>query len=294
MTSPPPPDPPLRVALVGAGRVGTAVAGRLRTAGHEIVGVWSRSDASIARAQSVLDAPSGSIDEVVARANLVLLGTPEAALVKLGGEIAGSISERSVVCHFSGSVGIGPLSSVTSAGLCALHPVASFPDERTGGPRLEGVAWGRTCSAGLEAWADALVRRDLGGVPIAVAEDDRPVWHAAAVTTANGTAALLAAGEALLRSVGVRDPWQVIGPLTAGVLANASELGVTAALTGPIARGDTHVVERHLEALQERTPSLLPLYLAASWSVFLAAEREGRLDPESSRRLRASLSTTWR
>ena len=43
--------------------------------------------------------------------------------------------------------------------------------------------------------------------------------------------------------------------------ANWAEHGA-AALTGPIARGDEATVARHLEALAETAPHLIPLYEA--------------------------------
>jgi len=155
------------------------------------------------------------------------------------------------------------------------------------------VAWGRTCSPGLEAWADEIVRRDLHGVPVAVAESDRALWHAAAVTAANGFVAVLGAGEAILRAIGVERAQGVLAPLVTSVRDNAQEQGAARALTGPIARGEISVVQRHLDALRERAPEMVAAYLASAESVLLAAERDGRLDDEVDRRLRDTLAAAW-
>ena len=285
----------LRVALAGAGRVGTAVAGLLDDSGHEIVGVWSRSKASTERAARTLSAPACALEDLGSGAGLVLLGVPEDALTGVAQALARGLERDAVVCHFAGAVGIGPLWPVTGIGrgACALHPVASLPAGADARLRLVGAAWGRTCSPGLEGWADSLVRVGLRGSPVPVNERDRPLWHAAAVTSANGLAALLSAAEAMLDAIGVRSPDRVLRPLMSGVLDNAGELGAAGALTGPIARGEVDVVERHLEELAERIPALLGPYVASAWAVLLAAERAGRLDGEAGRRLRATLSERW-
>ena len=50
----PPPSSKVRVALVGAGRVGTAVAALLQGSGHDLVGVWSRSRSTAERSAEAL------------------------------------------------------------------------------------------------------------------------------------------------------------------------------------------------------------------------------------------------
>ena len=164
----------------------------------------------------------------------------------------------------------------------------------TSGPqRLSSVAWGRTCSPDLEAWADELVRRDLDGVPIGVGEADRALWHAAAVIAANGFAAVLDAGEAILGAIGVARPQEVLAPLVTTVRDNAQKEGAARALTGPIVRGEVAVVQRHLDSLREKAPEMVPAYLASARSVLLAAARDRRLDDEVDRRLRETLTAPW-
>ncbi|CAN5540560.1 hypothetical protein BH24ACT26_BH24ACT26_20290 [soil metagenome] len=217
----------LRVGLVAAGRVGTAVARLLAAAGHEATGVWSRGPASAQRASSLLGARIGELDDVVGGAELVLLGASDDALASMAGAVAQAMTGPVIACHFAGSLGTAPLAPVAAAGggACALHPVQACPDVATALRRLPGSAWGVTCSPGLEAWASELVRGALGGHPVPVAETDRVLWHASAVTTANGIVALLSAGGAMLEAIGVAAPQGVLAPLAAGAAANVREAG---------------------------------------------------------------------
>ena len=272
----------LGVALVGAGRVGTAVASLLRDAGHHITGVTSRSESSESTAAELLAAPRFEIhDGVPGDTDLVLLGVPDPVIGEAAHVLGSQQIEGTVVVHLSGSLGIAPLTPVTDAGgkAAALHPVQACPDIDTARRRLPGSAWGITCSDGAtEGLATDLISRDLRGLPVVVAEADRPVWHAAAVATSNGIAALLGAGEALLQAIGIQDPVQVLGPIAAGTVSNTVEGGGGAAtLTGPIVRGEHGTVRRHVEALGARAPELLPLYRAAALLIVQSAQYSGRI-----------------
>ena len=74
-------------------------------------------------------------------------------------------------------------------------------------------------------------------------------------------------------------------------LGNASALGIRAALTGPITRGDRGTLQSHLATLRAHAPGVLPLYeAAAEWEITLA-EARGALTPEAAKQLRTSLAT---
>jgi predicted short-subunit dehydrogenase-like oxidoreductase (DUF2520 family) len=108
-------------------------------------------------------------------------------------------------------------------------------------------------------FARALAER-LGMVAFEIADADRAVYHAAAAMASNFLIALEESASGLLGTL-TPDARELLTPLVLRTAANWSERG-SAALTGPIARGDAATVERHLEALRERAPELLALYEA--------------------------------
>ena len=212
---------------------------------------------------------------------LVLLGVPDPHIGEVAHDLGARSLEGILVVHFSGSLGIGPLAPIVRARgkAAALHPVQACPDIDTAIRRLPGCAWGVTClDSATEELTTELITRDLRGVPVKVAETDRASWHAAAVTTSNGIAALMGAGEAILAAIGIEEPHHVLGPIAAGTLANAVEGGGGAAtLTGPMVRGEDGTVRRHVQALSERAPELLPLYRAAAHLIAESAYISGRI-----------------
>ena len=282
MTSPTEPRDVLRIALVGAGRVGTAVALLLQQRGHEIVGVGSRNEDSRREAARRLGSPTCDLRSDLPRADLILIGASDVAIEEVARAIAPQVAPGTYVCHFAGSLGVEPLREVAGARHLATHPVQACPDVDTAVRRLPGSAWGVTAAGEDVAWAESLVARDLEGTPVRVAERDRPIWHAASVTVSNGIAALLASGEAMLGSIGISDAGPVLDPLASGTVANAREGGGGAAtLTGPVVRSESFVVERHLEELRRRDPSLADGYVSIAATIVRAAYTSGRLDRQA-------------
>ena len=101
----------------------------------------------------------------------------------------------------------------------------------------------------------------LGMRPFEVPEDRRAAYHAAASIASNLLVALEESSVELLDRIGIEDPHELLAPLVLRTAANWAERGPEA-LTGPIARGDAATVARHLAALREIAPELLPLYEA--------------------------------
>lgn len=271
---------PFRTALLGAGSVGTAVAELLRRAGNRPMVVSSRTEASARRAAQRLDAPIGSA-QACAEADVILVGVPDAVLPEIDALLAPELSPAHVVWHFAGAYGIDSFPRIVEAGaaVAALHPVQACPSVDAAIARLPGSAWGVTVSEGLEEWATTVITGHLGGSPVFVPEPDRPAWHAAAVVTSNGMAALMATGERILASLGIDAPERVLGPLALGTLHNAIEAGGGAVtLTGPVVRGDLRTVKRHVAALRDRDEELAAAYIRTSLSILETAVRAGRVD----------------
>lgn len=270
--------PERTLVVAGSGRVATAAAVLLQRGGYEIVAVASRTDTTARRAAERLGAPVASLDRLPP-AGVVLIGAPDAAIAEVAAVVAPRLRPDTVLWHLAGSLGTGVLGAAPGARPAALHPVQACPDVDAALDNLPGSAWGVTCAGELRSWAHALVSGPLDGHPIDVAEGDRPVWHAAAVTTANGIAGLLAAGEAMLAAIAVDDPPAVLGPLAAGAVRNARAGGGGAAtLTGPVARGEYATIVRHLDGLRSATPELISSYAHVAHIVIDGARRAGRID----------------
>lgn len=288
---PPFPERP-RVALVAAGRVGTAVTVLLQRAGCEVVGVWSRSAPSAERAHSMLEAPLLDLT-VPTDADLVIIGASDAAITATAGMIAPVVSGSVTVAHLSGSLGPDVLEPVIDKGATpvAMHPVQACPDVATAIERLPGSAWGITVAESHATWVEHIVRDLLQGTPVHVDGDDRPMWHAACVMTSNGIAALMAFGESVLREIGMSEPEKILGPLAAGTVANALDGGGGGTtLTGPVVRGEAETLRRHIEALNRDAPHLVDGYKVVVRTILSAARSHGRIDEAAASKIERLLA----
>ena len=287
----------LGVGVIGAGRVGTALAVALRRAGHRVVAVSAVSQAALSRVDAAL--PGVAVrrpDEVVADADLVLLTVPDdvlpglvAGLASTGAELAGRL-----VAHTSGRHGLTVLEPATRGGAMplALHPVMTFTGRPDDVDRLAGISFGVTAPDPLRPVAEALVM-EMGGEPVWIAEEHRDLYHAALAGAANHLVTQVAEASDLLSAAGVASPARMLGPMLSAALDNALRLG-DAALTGPVARGDAETVAGHLAALRAAAPEALPVYLALARLTATRALAAGTLAASDAQRLLDVLAGTAR
>jgi predicted short-subunit dehydrogenase-like oxidoreductase (DUF2520 family) len=273
----------LSVGVVGAGRVGPALAAALRLAGHRPVAASGVSEDSRRRAEALLPGvPLVAPDEVLARADLVLLTVPDDALPALAAGLAetGAVRPGQLIVHTSGRYGTAVLDPALRAGALplALHPVMTFTGTAVDVQRLAGCTFGVTAPDELRLAAEALVI-EMGGEPEWIEERARPLYHAALALGANHLVTLVAQAMDLLRTAGVAAPDRMLGPLLGAALDNALRSG-DAALTGPVARGDAGTVAAHLAELRAHAPHALAAYLAMARTTADRALDHGVLKPE--------------
>lgn len=273
----------LTVGIISAGRVGTALGVALERAEHVVVACSAISNQSRERAAARLpDTAVLPVQDVAARAELLLLAVPDAELVALISGLAATDAVRpgTIVVHTSGMNGVGVLEPLTAQGCIplAIHPAMTFTGSDEDIARLPDTCFGVTALDEIGyAIGQALVL-EIGGEPFRVREDARMLYHSALAHAGNhlitvvldAVEALRAAlrGQELLGQELVGDApgglaERIVGPLARASLENALQRG-QAALTGPVARGDAAAVAAHLRAFGEVDPELAQAYRSNS------------------------------
>lgn len=284
-------------AVVGAGRVGTALAVLLGRAGHRIVAAWGR-EASRARVETWLpDVPFLPPAEAARAAQVVLLAVPDDAIAGVcdGIAVAGGFAGGVFVAHLSGAAPLLALGPARAAGahVLSMHPVQTVPDVESGIERLPGA------HVAVTAWEEPgfevgeRLAADWGGHPFRLSEERKPLYHAAAVFCSNYLVAVEGLAERLFRAAGVEDPLPAFVPLAEAALANVVRVGPAAALTGPVARGDAGTVRRNLEAISAHAKDAVAAYVALADAAIDLAIRDRRLGPQAVMGLREVLDE-WR
>ncbi|HEY9353042.1 MAG TPA: DUF2520 domain-containing protein, partial [Nocardioides sp.] len=274
---------PLRVGVVGAGRVGAVLAAALQSAGHSIVAVAGESDASRARIASLLPGVPVEKPTAVARAcDLLLLTVPDDMLGNVVKTMtdAGAIRPGMYVAHTSGRHGLAILEPAAAIGahVMAVHPAMTFSGTSVDLARLTGCVFGLTAATPADrAFAEALVQ-DLGGKPMWVPEEMRTLYHAGLAHGANHLVTLVTEAMEILAAAGATDPAGTLRPLLTAALDNALDHG-DAALTGPIVRGDAGTVAAHLDDIRTNAPQTLASYVSMARATLDRAVSDGRLLP---------------
>ncbi|MPV90411.1 pantoate--beta-alanine ligase, partial [Georgenia ruanii] len=238
--------------VVGAGRVGAVLASALRAAGHAVVGATAVSEESRDRVEALLPGvPVLTVDEIVERAELVLLTVPDDVLPGLVAGLAelGRWQGGQLVVHTSGRYGTEVLAPARAAGAIplAIHPAMTFTGTSLDLGRLTGCPFAVTAAAPVLPIAQALVV-EIGGEPFVLDEARRPVYHAALAHGGNHLVTLVAQAERALADAGIEEPGALLTPLLSAALDGALR-GGEQGLTGPVVRGDVGTVRAHLEAL---------------------------------------------
>ena len=270
----------MKVAVIGAGTLGTAIAVLLERAGHRIVGISGR-DETRGRASSYLPrAPFLEPEEAAAAAELVVIGTPDDVIEPTVEALAADAPGPGTwVAHLSGSLGLDALkpAAAAGAGILAIHPLQTFPDIGSALERLPGCSIAITAEDEEGYLLGEWLAGDLEGGPFRLSDELRPLYHAAAVFASNYLVTASAIAESLWAEAGVPDPARTMAPLQRVTLENVERLGPARALTGPAVRGDSGTIRRNLEALEAHAPELVPAYVAMARATLDLAERSGRL-----------------
>lgn len=269
----------LGIGIIGAGRVGAVLGLALQRAGHTITAVHAVSDASVARAEALLpDAPIIEIPDILRRSEAVIFAVPDDVLESLvaGLAAAGHIQTGHLLVHTSGRYGTSVMTSVREHGAIpvAIHPAMTFSGLTLDADRLQNTAFGITADPVVAPIAEALVV-EMGGIPVTIPENARPVYHAAMAHASNHLVTLTAQAQAMLESAGIDQAPGLLGNLMTASLENALTNG-DQALTGPVSRGDTGTVAKHLETLQKLDdPDLYETYRAMALATARRAHEAG-------------------
>jgi len=287
------PGQPPYLGIVGAGAVGTALGVALTRAGWPITAVASRNAERRNRFSQLVGGTRAFAEAtaILDEAELIILAVPDDALAPLAASLR--LYAGQALIHTSGALGAEVLEPAMAAGtqVGSFHPLVAFADTERAVAALHGATVAVEGDDQLVALL-AEMAEAIGASAVRLAPGSKSAYHAAAVLAAGGFDALLDAIAELGRVAGLDEASSlaIYGPLIQQTLGNAQALGIRAALTGPITRGDVGTLRAHLATLRDHAPGVLDLYRAAAErEISLAADR-GALTTDAVEGLRDALA----
>jgi predicted short-subunit dehydrogenase-like oxidoreductase (DUF2520 family) len=255
-----------QVAIVGPGRLGTALAQELRRAGYRISEIVSRNSLASRRKARVL---ANKVHTVPPMANprldaaLVWFCVPDREIAKAARQLAPITDWKGKIAfHSSGALASDELQALRRRGaaVASVHPLMTFVHASV--PSMQGIPLALEGDAKATRMARQIAR-DLGADAFSISKSKKFAYHAWGGFTSPLLIALLVTGERVAHAAGLSptDARKKMLPIVRQTLANYAKLGPAGAFSGPFVRGDAQVVRKHVKELK-KIPGAKDVYLA--------------------------------
>ena len=290
-------------AIIGCGKVASALAKQLTKAGYRPMGFSSRHIISARAMAKIVNAPDRCFEktwEAAIDADFVFITTPDDAIQEACRIIAehNGFKKNAVVFHCSGALSSTELASAKSVQtmsdvmIGSIHPLQSFAVEQPGesGNPFENIMMAVEGDP-LAVEKARKIATDLGAQPFTIKTDGKVLYHAAAVVASNYLVTLMNLSIKLMTASGVSESevFDILNPLIMGTLANIESNGIPDALTGPIARGDVGIVEKHIQAIRsmsnENAGEMVGYYKLNGAETIKIAMAKGSLSEDAAEKL---------
>ncbi len=274
------------VSIVGAGRLGSALALALSARGFRVEAIASRRLSSARRACGLVGAQTRALSlaqlDRLSRTSIIFITTPDDAIEQTAQQLATKIKWSGSGCvalHASGALSSEALNSLRAIGFStgSMHPLISVSDPLTGAKSLGKAHYCIEGQRQAVSVARTLVR-ELGGQSFSIRTRDKALYHAAAVMSSGHMVALFDLATEMLARCGLSDKQSraALLPLMQSTLENLSTHTPSRALTGTFARADLATVNKHLDALRElKTPDALAAYILLGQRSLELAKKNG-------------------
>jgi predicted short-subunit dehydrogenase-like oxidoreductase (DUF2520 family) len=270
------------LTIIGAGRLGTALAIALERQGYPIETLVGLHSSKTRKSAELLDAQPRVLAakeiEKIALSEITIIATPDDQIAPVTEKLA-HVQRYSTVFHLSGALSSEVLIKLKERGwqTGSIHPLVSVSDPMSGAEQFSGAYWCVEGSRRAVQIGKTLVK-DLGGTAFSIAAKDKPLYHAAAVMSAGNVVALFDVAIEMLTRCGLKplEAKRVLLPLLDSTVANLNRTTSERALTGTFARGDLATVDQHLQALSgEELTEALELYCLLGLRSLKLAKQNG-------------------
>jgi len=286
-------------ATIGCGKVGMALAEHLPAAGYRPMGFSSRSPASARQAAGIAGVPDRWFEnswDAAKDADIVFITTPDESIKDSSRIIFENkgFRENAVVFHCSGALASTELASVKSGKklssimIGSIHPLQSFAARQSGksdNPFENIIMAVEGDPLAVEKARE--VAMALGAKPFTIQTEGKVLYHAAAVVASNYLVTLMDLAIKLMAASGVSESeaFVILKPLIKGTLTNIETTGIPDALTGPIARGEVGIVEKHVQEIRSLSDEQADYYAMNGVETVKVARTKGTLSEDAAKQL---------
>lgn len=255
------------ITIIGAGKVGSALALAFFNAGVKVDAIISRSGKSAESLAKRVNSSWGDDLNTHIVSDFIILSTPDKEIENVAGKL--SNIQESVLLHTAGSYGTEVLASVECKGRGVLYPLQTFSSGREIDIRSVPIL----IEGNNSETEDAIFKLSglISDSVFILNYADRKQVHLSAVFVCNFVNHLLFAGEKIVQEASL--PFSILDPLINETISKARELGPALSQTGPAVRNDKSTIEKHIDLLSF-SPEFKDIYKALSRSIIINNESE--------------------
>ena len=283
----------LKLGFIGAGTVGTALAVRLNSKGYQVVAISSPSQTSAENLARAIKGCHGfnNNQDVADASELIFITTPDDAITTVVSQVKWYAGQSVVHCSGADSADILEPAKKLGAYVGVFHPLQTFANAKQAIENIPGSTFVVEAETPLLGTLKDMATT-LGGHWIELKASDKVLYHTAAVIACNYMVTLVKLATDLWQTFSVppHQATQALLPLIQGTIHNIDTVGIPQCLTGPIARGDTGTIKKHLDALQKKAPGLLSTYRELGLQTIPIALAKGRINEQQAHELQTILT----
>ena len=256
------------VAIVGTGNVARVLALALLNSGVRVSEIVTR-DASESKKQGeklarYVMARATTVNDAKLDAKIVWFCVSDGAIADVAAHLAKLPVnwKRKMVLHASGALTSSELEVLKKKGasVASVHPMNTFLP--TSSPDLQGTPFGVEGDVAAMRAGKRIAKRISGGAPVfEIKAQDKVLYHAIGSFTSPLTISTLNVAERIAGSIGISEPRVLMGAILRRTIENFIANGSVAAFSGPIRRGDSATLRKHLAALS-KVPGAREAYVA--------------------------------
>lgn len=239
----------MRLSFIGAGKVGTACA-KYFSKHYEIQYFSSRSDASAQIAAHEVGCRVGSNEQVVNESDVIFITCGDNAIADVALAIKNFHVKDKLFVHMSGALSSEILQVLKQKGghVCSVHPLQTFSDTKKAVEDLKNAYFS------LEGDVEKVlpIIKTMGNPYLTLTKQQKTKYHLSACIFSNYLVTLMDFASRMLEDIGIEEEkgLEAMRPLIDATLSNIYSKGTQKSLTGPIQRGDTKTLEKHMSELK--------------------------------------------
>ena len=257
------------IGFIGAGKCGMSLAYYFRSKGINVRGFSSRSN-------DIEDFELFSCDELVKASDIIFITVTDTAIPEVWESISGMDLEGKIICNCSGSLSSEIFSGANHDMVCSVHPMLAFNSRHTSIDAVEQAFF--TVEGGKYAVSSVSEILSLCNNKFRIINArDKAKYHAASCFASNFVVAVCDKAVRLLSECGFNETEarDALAPLMRNNMENIISCGAAGAITGPAARRDFVTIERHMDALDEKTAALYSALTDVILNETTAKRRDG-------------------